>query len=148
MALDEADLQRRAEVARRLKAARWIRGDVRPVVDGKGKTGFEVFALTPEDLAKRQGMAENQMTASKIGSIERMERHTPPMEIAVLANALDLPDGWFAAEPSELATSRGVDLLQQALADLGLVPDPTPAEDEPTDNEPDHPPGDVEDDAA
>lgn len=102
MELDETALHRRAEIARRLKAARWLAGGVRRSDDERGKTGWEVYALSTRDLAARPGMAENQLTASKIGTIERMERHTPPMELVVLARALGVPSGWFTIDQSPL----------------------------------------------
>lgn len=135
--VDDQTLQRRAELARRLKAARWLAGGTRPNV--KGKAGYEVTALTPEDLAKRPGMAENQITASKIGSIERMERHTPPMEIATIARALGLPETWFASDRRELASSPAFETLVQLLGDLGLVPDTSQAESPARESGPDHP---------
>lgn len=89
------DLERRAEIARRLKAARWLAGGIRPT--DTGKVGQEVVALSPEALARRAPLAENGISASLIGSIERMERHTQPMELRTIASALDLPGAWFSA---------------------------------------------------
>lgn len=76
-------------------------------------------------------MAENEITASLLGSIERMERHTPPMELAVIAKALEVSDAWFVgprASQRALPSQRAFDQLQQALVDLGLATDPSTEE--------------------
>lgn len=122
--MDDATLARRAELARRLKAARWLAGGVREAE--KGRAGYEVYAITADELASRPGMAENQMTASKIGSIERMERHTPPMEVTVLARVLGMPETWFSGD--DTSSSPAFDQLRQLLDDLGLAPDPSQEE--------------------
>lgn len=124
--VDDSTLDRRAELARRLKAARWLQGGVRKAETGRA--GYEVYAVTAEELATRPGMAENQITASKIGSIERMERHTPPMEIAVIARALGMAEAWFTAPAADVASSPAFGQLQQLLVDLGLVPGTLPEE--------------------
>lgn len=122
--MDPQTLQRRAELARRLKAGRWLAGGVRTAADGKGKAGWEVYALEAKDLAARPGMAENQITASKIGSIERMERHTPPMEIAVIARCLGVTSGWLSGSSDAddaLTPAATHAVLAQLLADYDLA---------------------------
>lgn len=94
--------ERRAEIARRLKAARWLAGDT--TIDAKGKR--RPTALSPQELAMRSPLPENNITASLIGSIERMERHTPPMELDALAGALGVPSDYFSAELSTVRLSR------------------------------------------
>jgi|ERR1035437_1756201 transcriptional regulator with XRE-family HTH domain len=96
MAADDTQ-QRRAEIARRLKAARWLAGDTQ--LDGKGKR--KPAALSPQALAARSPLPENSITASLIGSIERMERHTPPMELDALAAALGVTADYFSAEAQQ-----------------------------------------------
>lgn len=95
--MDEPTLERRAEIARRLKAARWLAGSHRP--NNKGKTGRAVTALSLDDLARRPQLIDNAITATLLGAIERMERHTPPMELRAIAEALGLPHSWFEVEP-------------------------------------------------
>lgn len=119
--MDPQTLAYRAEISRRLKAARWLAGDVRESTKGNG---WEAIALTPEELAQRAPLPANQITANKLGTIERMERHTPPMELAAIAEALGLQADWFSVD----ATAKRVDaldLLTRALADLGLAPGPS-----------------------
>jgi transcriptional regulator with XRE-family HTH domain len=96
MPLDETALRRRAEIARRLKAARWLAGSV--ASNERGETGYRVTQLSPEDLARRGRLSENGITATLIGAIERMERHTPPMELEAIADALGVPRSWFELE--------------------------------------------------
>lgn len=89
--MDEADLAWRSHIALRLKAARWLAGGV-VYRDGAPK----VEALSADDLAKDPHLRANKMTAHKIGSIERMDRHTTPMELGQLAQAFGLPLDYFA----------------------------------------------------
>lgn len=98
--MDEQQLERRAEIARRLKAGRWLAGSVRE--NARGKTGYRVAEMSTEDLAQRGELQENGITATLLGSIERMERHTPPMELRAIEDALGLPNGWFDIEPSSI----------------------------------------------
>jgi hypothetical protein len=126
--MDAQTLAYRAEIARRLKAARWLAGGERE--SAKGRVKREVYALSPDELAGRSPLPENNITASLLGSIERMERHTPPMELQAIAQALGLGADWFATS----VPSQPFDLLLQALADLGLVPDPS-AEAKPSDGD-------------
>jgi hypothetical protein len=94
--MDEQTLERRAEIARRLKAARWLAGSHRE--NRRGKTGREVVSLSTGDLAARAQLVDNGITATLLGAIERMERHTPPMELHAIADALGLPHSWFEIE--------------------------------------------------
>jgi hypothetical protein len=104
MALDENALRHRAEVARRLKAARWLAGSVSP--SERGKTGYEV----------------------RLGAIERMERHTPPMELQAIAGALRLPVDYFEMErvapvrPDVDQVEAAARTLSSAIAALGATP--------------------------
>jgi transcriptional regulator with XRE-family HTH domain len=117
MALDETALRRRAEIARRLKAARWLAGSV--AANERGETGYKVTQLSPEDLARRGRLAENAITATLIGAIERMERHTPPMELEAIADALGVPRSWFELEVAPVENGELSDTaLSRAAAQL------------------------------
>jgi hypothetical protein len=140
--VDPQTLQYRAEIARRLKAGRLLAGGIREKATGRVKV--EIYALTAAELAGRSPLPENEITASLLGTIERMERHTPPMELQAIAEALGLGRDWFA---SETPTS-SIDLLRQALTDLGLAPDPLPGEAPVAGDGTGHPPVLEEDDAA
>jgi transcriptional regulator with XRE-family HTH domain len=126
MALDENALRHRAEVARRLKAARWLAGSVSP--SERGKTGYEVRALSTEDLARRSELRDNGITAARLGAIERMERHTPPMELQAIAGALRLPVDYFEMErvapvrPDVDQVEAAARTLSSAIAALGATP--------------------------
>lgn len=97
--MDQQALLYRAEIARKLKAARWIAGGLTP--SSTGKSSHAVHALEPKDLAARPPLPDNRITASMIGSIERMERHTTPMELEQIARALRLPRDYFAPVRSD-----------------------------------------------
>lgn len=130
--MDKRELERRAEIARRLKAARWIAGSTQPKTDGKGKIPHEVAALSPADLASRHPLPENGITATLIGAIERMERPTKPMELAALAEALGMPREWFptraAGASSSLTPESLRGLLERALAEVDRVDSQAPRE--------------------
>jgi hypothetical protein len=76
------------QVSRRLKAARWLAGTA---TDANGKP----LALTADELAKREPMASNGLTANAIGELERMTRVLRPMEIRIIASALGVPYSFF-----------------------------------------------------
>ncbi len=102
--MDARELARRAYIARRLKAGRWLVGGVeRAEARQEGKThkvGYTVAEVSQADFAKREPLPANGFTASKIGSIERMERHTSPMELSALTAALGIGDDWFDFSPA------------------------------------------------
>ncbi len=140
--VDPQTLQYRAEIARRLKAGRLLAGGIRE--KPKGRVKVETYALTPTELAGRSPLPENEITASLLGTIERMERHTPPMELQAIAEALGLGRDWFATE----TPTSSIDLLRQALTDLGLTLDPSPGEVPAAGHGTGHPPALEEGDAA
>jgi transcriptional regulator with XRE-family HTH domain len=94
----------RPEVSRRLKAARWLRGGL----DEKGRPA----PLSPEELAQREPLKRNGITANAISEIERMVKDARPMELREITVALDLPADWFtddaAAEPLTPEALRGL----------------------------------------
>lgn len=111
--LEPEELARRAEIARRLKAARWLAGTVEP--SAKGKTGYAVAELTQVQLAQHPDLRANEITASLIGAIERMERPPRPMELEQIALALGQPPDYFRAlgrvKPSDEDLRRAAELL-------------------------------------
>lgn len=120
------ETERRAEIARRLKAARWLAGGCRTK---NGGNGVEPVALTAEELADRQPLKSNGITAYRIGTIERMEHHTPPMELDAIADALGVARRYFRPEDQapvlpvtgEASSSEIADLLRtqnQILQDI------------------------------
>lgn len=70
----------RFEVSRRLKAARALAG------------------VKVSELAEREALRANGITANLIGETERQERDARPMELRVIAEALDLPAWFFTAD--------------------------------------------------
>jgi len=88
--MEPRELARRAEIARRLKAARWLAAEVVPAEKPK------LEALSPQELARRAPLPENAISANKIGTIERMERRTPPYELRAIAEALGQDADYFS----------------------------------------------------
>jgi hypothetical protein len=140
--MEPRDIERRAEIARRLRAARWLAGGV--VENAKGKVDWKVAPLSAADLALRAPLVENEVTASLIGAIERMERPTKPMELAALAEALRLPREWFpvgsaeAVSLSDADVRRAAEILAPQLlaAARALRPDPEAGSAEPNGQDP------------
>lgn len=117
--MDAHELARRAHIAKQLKAARWIAGELKPAKGKNGKphkVGFVVHQVSQVDLAKRSPLPENEITGSLIGSIERMERHAAPMELDALAKALGVEPDWFAFTPGDLDAAEA---LLRAAASVG-----------------------------
>ncbi len=101
--MDPETANYRGEIARRLKAGRWLAGSIEAT--GKGRAGVAAKALTTAELAARYPLPENGITESLIGTIERMERQTNPMELQAVAQALGLGDDWFEPALSLLVRS-------------------------------------------
>lgn len=104
-----ADSLDRAEVSRRLKAARWLAGSV----DEKGKP----TPLSPQDLARDKRLIANKISANAIMEFEQTIRTARPMELRELAFALGVGPEWFAPTPV-LHPAETRALLQQLLDDL------------------------------
>lgn len=85
--VDERQVQ--AEVSRRLKAARWLAGGI----DEKGRPA----PLSPQELAAREPLVRNGITANAIMEIEQLIRRPRPMELRTIAEALGLRGDWFTA---------------------------------------------------
>lgn len=117
--VDEPTLAYRAEIARRLKAGRWLAGTQ---IDetGKGRVGRAVRALSVVELAGLPVLRDNEITASMLGTIERMERHTTPNQLQSIAEGLGLGDDWF--EPALSLLVR--DHQEQAAAHLATLAEP------------------------
>lgn len=100
----------RAEVSRRLKAARWLAGGL----DDKGRP----VPLSPDELAAREPLVSNGISANAIAEIERMYKDARPMELRELAEALGMAPWWFLDVPIAErvpATQRSVTDLLEAL---------------------------------
>lgn len=125
--LDDHNVCRRAEIARRLKAARWLLGDAERAKGRDGKphrVGWKAIPVPADRIVARSPLAENGWKADRLGKIERMERNTTPMELDALEVALGLP-GWFSGvgAPPEDAFRRFADGMRRA----GEPPDGHPA---------------------
>lgn len=97
--MDPVDFSRRADIARLLKAGRWLVGTLQPTQDRvrerAAKTqvpvGVKVCALSTNELAQREPLASNWWTSNRIARIERMEAATGPADLDMLERALELP---------------------------------------------------------
>lgn len=101
---------RSTEISRRLKAARWLAGGEH--TDGKPK------ALAVEELAARQPLPTQGITANRLEEIEQLKITPPPMELEQIALALRMPTDWFSVE--KVAPGRpDMDAIYDALRTLG-----------------------------
>ena len=99
-----------AEVARRLKAARWLAGSV----DANGKPR----PLSTRELAARPPLPANRITANRLEEIEQMKITPPPMELERIALALGVPVYWLTSDESPLTNTPDVDQIMRAVSDL------------------------------
>jgi transcriptional regulator with XRE-family HTH domain len=90
-----------AEVSRRLKVARWLAGDV----NEKGQPS----PLSPEELAEFPAVAENGISLNAITEIERVLRPARPMELRILAEALNVSYEFLAGETNPIAADGGAE---------------------------------------
>jgi transcriptional regulator with XRE-family HTH domain len=98
----------RGEISRRLKAARWLAG-------GRNENG-QVSPLSPEDLAKRDLLAVNGISANRIYEIEQERITARPMELEKIAVALGVSADWFLADaPSDDDLSDAAEMLAPQL---------------------------------
>jgi hypothetical protein len=84
----------RRDVALRLKAALWLAGR-------RGRPGTNedpVVALTTSELSEHQLLIENDISRSKLDEVLRLRRDPKPMELRVIAEALELPASFFLAK--------------------------------------------------
>lgn len=81
------------EVSRRLKAARWLAGGV--------KDNGKPAELKASELARRDVLVENGITANRIEEIEQLKVTPRPMELEKIAQALGVPRDWFVERVSQ-----------------------------------------------
>lgn len=85
-------MERRAEIARLLKGARWWSAGVQPTNSvSRESVPWKLRELTTAELAARSPLAENGWTAKRLGRVERMERDLQPVELDMIERALGLP---------------------------------------------------------
>lgn len=109
--MERFELDRRAEIARLLRAGRWLAGDLersriaeQRSVKTHAAVGVKVVAIAPSELALREPLVSNWWTANRIHRIERMEAKASPADLDMLERALGLP-GLFdqvSAAPSDV----------------------------------------------
>jgi hypothetical protein len=62
------------------------------------KAGRALAGVKVAELAEREPLRVNGITANLIGETERQERDARPMELRVIAEALELPTWFFTAD--------------------------------------------------
>lgn len=126
-------LRERAEIARRLKAARWLAGEI--TKKDKGQVAHQVTPLPASELCDREPLKSNGIGPDIIGRAERMERTTRPYELKLIAEAIGVAPGWFElATPLDAAAS-----LLQGATQAAQEPDPKPGASAADDDEPGRP---------
>lgn len=106
------------EVSRRLKAARWLAGDVGP--DGKPR------ALSVAELAQRDELVNNRISANRLEEIEQIKTQARPVELREIARALEVPEQWFDEDyviGTSLAPPMVAKLFAQVLGRLEAIED-------------------------
>jgi hypothetical protein len=98
-----ADIERRIEISKRLKAARHLAG----YLDEKER----VRPLAVEELVQLPSMVRNGITRNRIEDIEQLKVDARPMELAAVAAALSLPSAWFAQGEGEAINQPIAELL-------------------------------------
>jgi hypothetical protein len=82
--MDDAE---RLAVALRLKAARYLSGHRSD--DGRA------VPMPIADVIALPGLRDNRMSRNRLEEIEQMKTDARPMELAAIADAMNLPAGWF-----------------------------------------------------
>lgn len=108
--MDPVHLHRRAEIARLLRAARWLRGSLVPTHDRVAQrsartlepVGWKIAALPADELAAREPLRSNWWTGNRIMRIERLEHDASPVELDLLERALSLPGLFDGVVPGGL----------------------------------------------
>lgn len=122
--MDVAELHRRAEIAKLLKAGRWICGGLTPTRDAVPErsastlepVGCKVRELTHAELVGREPLASSGWTVSKVGRVERMQRETTPIELDAIERALGLP-GLFDTVSRQRVAGDPPDVLVRTVQD-------------------------------
>jgi hypothetical protein len=84
----------RKDVALRLKAALWLAGRAgRP-----GTKEDPVVAMSTAELASHKLLVQNDISRSKLDEILRLRRAAKPMELRVIAAALQVPPDFLLSE--------------------------------------------------
>lgn len=111
----------RKDVALRLKAALWLAGR-------SGRPGTKedpVVAMSSAELAEHELLVKNDISRSKLDEILRLRREAKPMELRVIADALELPAGFLlSANPFDHQPERDADQrrdLAQALETIRIL---------------------------
>jgi len=104
------DEEGRKNVALRLKAALWLAGR-----RGTPRTKEDpVVAMTTAELSEHELLEQNDISRSKLDEVLRLRREAKPMELRVIAEALEIPETFLLAEnpvqPDE--TNRREDLAE------------------------------------
>ena len=90
----------RLEVSLRLKAARYLAGGLRES-KGKNKVGYEAGPVTVEELAQHELIVANGIRRNRLDAYEQMKTDPRPMELQVIADALDIPRDFLLAPLSK-----------------------------------------------
>lgn len=124
--IDDATAAYRGEVARRIKALRWLLGGERPRAK---KTGVdqEPYEMSVVDLQALSGI-NDEMSVDRINRAERMERSLRRSELRTIVEATGAPDGWFDAAlklREAMVSSRPAELELLADEDHAALDPPT-----------------------
>lgn len=104
----------RLRIALRLKAARFLAGQLQ-----ESKKGKEAVALPVKDLIKREPLRANRYAVDRIEGYEQMRIVPRPMDLERMAEALEVPAQFFVAESPATLINGGNELGEKlsSLAD-------------------------------
>lgn len=99
----------RRDAALRLKAALWLAGRA-----GQAGTNEDpVVAMSTAELADHELLAQNNISRSKLDEILRLRRDAKPMELRVIADALEVPPAFLlSTNPFEPDAGQRRDLAE------------------------------------
>lgn len=93
--IDDATAAYRGEVARRIKALRWLLGGVRPREKGATGVDRQPYEMSVKALQALPGLID-EISVDRINRAERMERSLKVSELRTLVEATEAPADWFA----------------------------------------------------
>lgn len=104
--------EKRLRDARRLKAARYLRGTV-----SKGRRQ-EIVGIPIEELAEHPVLKANNITANQIREIEQMQIDARPMVLEKIAQALEIPAAFLVEDEDVLSVQQQLSWIAEAIREL------------------------------
>lgn len=117
------------EVSRRLKAARWLVGGLKP--NGRPQ------AMTVEELATHPVLMTNRISKNRLEEFEQAKTTPRRLELVAIGEAFGLPD-WFDGD-HDVIPADATAVLEQLIGGVDQVLQQTEEESPPEEDGKDHP---------